>query len=172
MLRLSVALFLLVCSVGTSLAQAPAMPPLLSAGIELCLRNGHSNEQYREKLTKLGAVPVPEEQRKLSEKGLNSKEEWSFTLDGTTYLTSFHWANTFCGVLGPADKKAIVAAVTGSPVKFTYYGMGAALQDIYRGQFEGEASTIMISSRQQDEVFLVFAIDKMWDVFPGGPNGK
>lgn len=65
-----------------------------------------------------------------------------------------------------------MAAVTGSPVKFTYYGMGAALQDIYRGQFEGEASTIMISSRQQDEVFLVFAIDKMWDVFPGGPNGK
>jgi hypothetical protein len=44
------------------------MPPLLSTGIELCLRNGHSNEQYRDKLTKLGAQPVPEAQRQLSEK--------------------------------------------------------------------------------------------------------
>lgn len=82
MLRLSVALFLLVCSVGTSLAQAPAMPPLLSAGIELCLRNGHSNEQYREKLTKLGAVPVPEEQRKLSERDLTAKKNGALLSTG------------------------------------------------------------------------------------------
>jgi hypothetical protein len=172
MLRLSAALLLLVSSLGTSIAQEPAMPPILSAGIELCLRNGHSNEQYRDKLTKLGALPVPEEQRKLSEKGLNSKEEWSFTLDGTTYLTSFLWANTFCGVFGPADKEAVVVAVKGPSLKFTYYGMGAVSQDIYRGQFDGDASTIMISSHHPDEVFLVFAIDKMWDVFPGEPNGK
>jgi hypothetical protein len=174
MLRPSVALLLLVSSGAASIAQEPAIPPLLSTGIELCLRDGHSNEQYRDELTKLGALPVPEEQRKLSETGLNSKEEWTFTFNGTRYLTSFLWANTFCGVLGPADKKDVVAAVTGPPLKFTYYGIAAgdASQDIYRGQFDGDAATIMISSHRPNEVFLVFVIDKMWDVFPGGPNGK
>jgi hypothetical protein len=162
---------LLVSSTTTSIAQPPAMPPMLSAGIELCLRNGHSNEQYRDKLTQLGGTSVPKEQRKLSQDP-NSEEEWSLTINGTTYLTSFHWARTFCGVFGPGDREAIVAAVKGPSLKFTYYGVGATMQDIYRGQFDDEPATIMISSHHPGEVFLVFAIDKMWDVFPGGPNGK
>jgi hypothetical protein len=74
MLRLSAAFLLLVGSTVSLFAQAPAAPPPLSIGIDLCLHNGHSNEQYHNKLTQLGATPVPKEQRILSEDP-NSKEE-------------------------------------------------------------------------------------------------
>ncbi|UQE03530.1 hypothetical protein [Bradyrhizobium japonicum] len=171
MLRLSAAILLLASSMVTSIAQTPAMPPMLSAGIELCFQNGHSNEQYREKLTQLGAAPVPREKRRLSQPP-NSEDEWSLTVNGTNYLTSFHWAKTFCGVFGPGDKDAVVAALKGPSLKFKYDGSGANMQDIYRGMFDGEPATIMISSVSPGDVSLVFAIDRMWDVFPGGPKGK
>lgn len=171
MLRLSAAFFLFVSSTTTLTAQAPALPPMLSAGIELCFRNGHSNEQYREKLARLGAIPVPQEKRRLSTPP-NSEEEWSLTVNGTAYLTSFKWARTFCGVFGPVDGEATVAAVKG-PLKFKYEGAGMVDQEIYRGQFDGEAATIMVSSTYPGgDVFLVFALDNMWDVFPGGRKSK
>ncbi|BAL13481.1 hypothetical protein BJA01nite_49500 [Bradyrhizobium japonicum] len=144
---------------------------MLSIGIELCFRNGHSNEQYRQKLPQLGATAVPKDKRKLSIPP-NSKEEWSLAVNGTTYLTSFHWANTFCGIFGPGGKEEVVAAVIGPSLKFKYYGLGASADEIYRGQFDGEPATIMVSSVSRGEVFLVFALDKMWDVFPGGPQNR
>jgi hypothetical protein len=74
MLRLSAAILLLGSSMTTSIAQTHAIPAMLSAGIELCFESGHSNEQYREKLTQMRASPVPKEKRRLSQPP-NSEDE-------------------------------------------------------------------------------------------------
>jgi hypothetical protein len=153
------------CLRGTSntstAEQRPEVPPPLSTGIELCFRNGRSNEQYRAKLTELGAVPVPKEQRKLS-MDPNSKEEWRLDINQTPYLTAFEYPNTLCGIVGPGNGEAIVAALKRPSMNFKYlrHGNGYS-EEIYAGQFEGEAVSVHVSNFDRD-VYLVFSIDKMW----------
>jgi hypothetical protein len=170
MLRLSASFLVLIGAMATSSAQAPTAPSILSTGIELCLHNGHSNEQYRNKLTQLGATPVAKEQRLLSEDP-NSREEWRFTLNGTSFLTAYDFPNTFCGVLGPGEKQSVVAALKG-PMKFTYHHMNSGSQEAYKGQIDGVPTSIMVSSYHSGEVYLVFVDDKMWDEFEARARTK
>jgi hypothetical protein len=160
MVRLSAAFFLLVGSNVSSIAQALATPPTLAVGIDICLHNGHSNEQYRNKLTQLGAAVVPKEQRLLSEDP-NSKEEWRFTLNGISYLTAYEFPNTFCGIMGPGERREIEAALQG-PMRFVYHHQND-LQAVYKGVIDGAPATVMVSPGRSGEVYLVFADDKMWD---------
>jgi hypothetical protein len=169
MLRLLAVSLVLAGSTVSSIAQTPAAPPTLSVAIDLCLHNAHSNEQYRNKLTQLGAAAVPKEQRILSEDP-NSKEEWRFTLNGVSYLTAYEFPNTFCGLLGPGDEQAVERALEG-PMKFTFHHSNPG-QAVYKGLIDGAAATIMISSERSGEVYLVFADDKMWDELDGRARAK
>lgn len=92
----------------------------------------------------------------------SKKEEWRFDINQTPYLAAFEYPNTLCGIFGPGHGEAIVAALKRPPMNFKYlrHGNGYS-EEIYSGQFEGEAVSVHVSTFDRD-VYLVFSIDKMW----------
>jgi hypothetical protein len=140
------------------------VPRTLSVGLDLCVRNGTSNEQYRARLQQLTATLVPKSKRILFQ-DTEDGEEWKVTVDGISYETAFGFPANICGLVGPGDPDDVKSALWARKPQFVYHHTNPDGQEVYKGQIDGEAITVFISSHITGEIFLGFDIDKMWDEF-------
>lgn len=149
------------------------LPQVLKVGLDICIRNAHSVDQYESRLGQLRAERVSHDKRILFDAKEEGKE-WIVNIEGVSYITAFAFPGSHCAVLAPADFDLIQNAITGPPLRFTYNHTNRDVpggQHVYKGNFEGEAIRILIA-RGSPYLSLGFSIDKMSEDFLNQVRGK